>query len=133
MANMYQDEEIILKVKELTNKIKEDKLYQDYMKLRQELKKDESITQTIEEIKRLQRKYVKTNYQDKEVLEKINNLTNELEKIPLYAIYQQKEEELNNNLVFLVYHLFPYLVLAFLYFMCILYIKNQFFKRFKFH
>ena len=39
MANMYQDEEIILKVKELTNKIKEDKLYQDYMKLRQELKK----------------------------------------------------------------------------------------------
>ena len=28
---------------------------------------------------------------------------------------------------------FPYLVLAFLYFMCILYIKNQFFKRFKFH
>lgn len=101
MANMYQDEEIILKVKELTNKIKEDKLYQDYMKLRQELKKDESITQTIEEIKRLQRKYVKTNYQDKEVLEKINNLTNELEKIPLYAIYQQKEEELNNNLVFI--------------------------------
>lgn len=101
MANMYQDEEIILKVKELTNKIKEDKLYQDYMKLRQELKKDENITQTIEEIKRLQRKYVKTNYQDKEVLEKINNLTNELEKIPLYAIYQQKEEELNNNLVFI--------------------------------
>lgn len=101
MANMYQDKEIILKTKELTNKIKEDKLYKDYMKLRQELKKDENITKTIDEIKRLQRKYVKANYQDKESLEKINILTSELEEIPLYAIYQQKEEELNNNLVFI--------------------------------
>ncbi len=101
MANMYQDEEIILKTQELTNKIKEDKLYKDYMKLRQELKKDENITKTIEEIKRLQRKYVKANYHDKETLAKINNLTNELEKIPLYVIYQQKEENLNNNLVFI--------------------------------
>ena len=101
MANMYQDKEIILKTKELTNKIKEDKLYKDYMKLRQELKKDENITKTIDEIKRLQRKYVKANYQDKEALEKINSLTSELEEIPLYAIYQQKEEELNNNLVFI--------------------------------
>ena len=101
MANMYQDEEIILKTQELTNKIKEDKLYKDYMKLRQELKKDENITKTIEEIKLLQRKYVKANYHDKETLAKINNLTNELEKIPLYVIYQQKEENLNNNLVFI--------------------------------
>ncbi len=63
------------------------------MKLRQELKKDESITQTIEEIKRLQRKYVKTNYQDKEVLEKINNLTNELEKNTLVCNLSTKKKK----------------------------------------
>ena len=39
------------------------------------------------------------NYQDKELLDNINTLTKELEFIPLYYIYSQKEEELNNNLL----------------------------------
>lgn len=99
MVNMYQDKEIIEKTKELVKTIKEDNLYKEYMELRHELKSNKEINNKIEEVKRLQRKYVKGNYQDKEILDNINTLTKELEAIPLYYIYSQKEEELNNNLL----------------------------------
>ncbi len=99
MVNMYQDNEIIEKTKELVKTIKEDSLYKEYMELRHELKSNKEINDKIEEVKRLQRKYVKGNYQDKEVLDNINTLTKELESVPLYYIYNQKEEELNNNLL----------------------------------
>ena len=99
MVNMYQDKEIIEKTKELVKTIKEDNLYKEYMELRHELKSNKEINDKIEEVKRLQRKYVKGDYQDKEILDNINTLTKELESIPLYYIYSQKEEELNNNLL----------------------------------
>ena len=99
MVNMYQDKEIIEKTKELVKTIKEDSLYKEYMELRHELKDNKEINDKIEEVKRLQRKYVMGNYQDKEVLDNINTLTKELESIPLYYIYSQKEEALNNNLL----------------------------------
>ena len=98
MVNMYQDKEIIEKTKELVKTIKEDSLYKEYMELRHELKSNKEINNKIEEVKSLQRKYVMGNYQDKELLDNINTLTKELESIPLYYIYSQKEEELNNNL-----------------------------------
>ena len=99
MGNMYQDKEIIEKTKELVKTIKEDNLYKEYMELRHELKSNKKINNKIEEVKRLQRKYVKGNYQDKELLDNINTLTKELDSIPLYYIYSQKEEDLNNNLL----------------------------------
>ena len=99
MVNMYQDKEIIEKTKELVKTIKEDSLYKEYMELRHELKSNKKINNKIEEVKRLQRKYVMGNYQDKELLDNINTLTKELESITLYYIYSQKEEELNNNLL----------------------------------
>ena len=99
MVNMYQDKEIIEKTKELVKTIKEDNLYKEYRKLRHELKSNKKINNKIEEVKRLQRKYVMGNYQDKELLDNINTLIKELESIPLYYIYSQKEEELNNDLL----------------------------------
>lgn len=99
MVSMYQDKEIIDKTKELVKTIKDDSLYKEYMELRLELKANKNINDKIEEVKRYQRKYVKGNYQDKEYLDKINSLVKELETIPLYYIYRQKEEELNNNLL----------------------------------
>ena len=99
MVSMYQDKEIIDKTKELVKTIKDDSLYKEYMELRLELKANKNINNKIEEVKRYQRKFVKGNYQDKEYLDKINSLVKELETIPLYYIYRQKEEELNNNLL----------------------------------
>ena len=99
MVNMYQDKEIIEKTKELVKTIKEDSLYKEYMVLRHELKSNKEINNKIEEVKSLQRKYVMGNYQDKELLDNINTLIKELESIPLYYIYSQKEEALNNNLL----------------------------------
>ena len=99
MVNMYQDKEIIEKTKELVKTIKEDNLYKEYRKLRHELKSNKKINNKIEEVKRLQRKYVMGNYHDKELLDNINTLIKELESIPLYYIYSQKEEALNNNLL----------------------------------
>ena len=87
MVNMYQDKEIIEKTKELVKTIKEDNLYKEYMELRHELKSNKKINNKIEEVKRLQRKYV------------MGNLIKELESIPLYYIYSQKEEALSNNLL----------------------------------
>ena len=59
---------------------------------------NKSILKKIEEVKQLQKEFVKSAFLDKKIEEQIKEKEQELEKIPLYVIYLKKEEELNEIL-----------------------------------
>ena len=68
--------------------------YKKCLELRDKMSKNSEIMSLIDEIKSLQKKYMKSKSQDikKELDEKTDNLLN----IPIYYKYNQKLEEVNN-------------------------------------
>ena len=78
----YTKDEILAENKKLVDRILESDLYQEYLSLKEKIRKNEELVGKIEELKFLQQEYVKSSYQDKEVEEKIQN-------------YQEKVEELD--------------------------------------
>lgn len=89
-------------VNELFESINNSKEYQDYLKIKEVLEKDESIITLIEEIKVLQQESVNLEFSgddkykeiDKVIEEKANILNNN----PTYQEYLNKIEEFNNIL-----------------------------------
>ena len=99
MEKLVSNEEIEKKAKELVQAIKNDDKYKEYMNLRQKLTENKDIMAKIQEIKRLQKEYVKGAYLDKKIETKLNNLNKELEQYPIYKEYLAKEKEINNILI----------------------------------
>lgn len=99
MEKLVSNEEIKNKAQKLVDAIKEDKNYKEYMYLRKELKDDEDIMIKIEQIKKLQKEYVKKAYIDKDIELKLEKLNKELEQEKLYKDYLDKEKEINNILI----------------------------------
>ena len=98
MEKLVSNEEIETKAKELVQAIRDDDKYKEYMNLRQELKENDDIMSKMQEVKRLQKEYVKGAYLDKEIETKLNSLLKELEQNSLYQEYLAKEKEINNIL-----------------------------------
>lgn len=99
MEKLVSNEEIKKRAEELVKALKEDKRYQEYITLRDELKNNKDILDKMQEIKSLQKKYVKSAYLDKDIELKIKELTKELEQNSLYREYLIKEKEINNILM----------------------------------
>lgn len=91
----YTKDEILAENIKLVDRILESDLYQEYLSLKEKIRKNEELVGKIEELKFLQQKYVKSSYQDKEVEEKIQKYEERLSCNPLYAAYQEKVEELD--------------------------------------
>lgn len=98
MEKLVSNEEIENKAKELVQAIKDDDKYKEYINLRQKLKDNKDIMSKMQEVKRLQKEYVKGAYLDKEIETKLNCLLKELEQNSLYQEYLAKEKEINNIL-----------------------------------
>ncbi len=81
--------ELDLKIDNLISCIKETEEYKNCILLQEKMKKNEKLRELIEEIKRLQKKYIKTN--SEEVLENLKQQEKKLNDIPIYLDY-------NNNL-----------------------------------
>lgn len=89
---------ILAKVDNIIDSIQNSKEYQDYQFLFSKLSHNEQANQLITEVKSLQRKIVK-----KEVLKKstddlqkqLNSLLEQLNKIPLYVEFMEKQKMLN--------------------------------------
>ena len=59
---------------------------------------NEELVSLIEKIKKLQKKYVNTN--DQELLVELEKLEEELNNIPIYVIYMQYLEKVNEKIEF---------------------------------
>ena len=98
MEKLVSNEEIEKKALELVKAIKDDNKYKEYINLRKKLKDNKDIMSKMQEVKRLQKEYVKGAYLDKEIETKLNSLLKELEQDSLYQEYLAKEKEINNIL-----------------------------------
>lgn len=99
MEKLVSNEEIKEKCEELVKALKEDKKYIEYIRLREELKNNKDIMNKMQEIKSLQKRYIKSAYLDKDIELKLKELNKELEKNTLYKDYISKEKEINNILM----------------------------------
>lgn len=72
--------------------------YKKCIELKNTMSSNEELVSLIEKIKKLQKKYVNTN--DQEILVELEKLEEELNNIPIYVIYMQYLEEVNEKIEF---------------------------------
>ena len=89
-------------VNELFESINNSKEYQDYLKIKEVLEKDENIISLIEEIKVLQQESVNLEFNNDERYKEVDKVIEEKAKIlnsnPTYQEYLNKIEEFNDVL-----------------------------------
>ena len=72
--------------------------YKKCIELKNTMASNEELVSLIEKIKKLQKKYVNTN--DQELLVELEKLEEELNNIPIYVIYMQYLEKVNEKIEF---------------------------------
>lgn len=72
--------------------------YKKCIELKNTMSSNEELVSLIEKIKKLQKKYVNTN--DQEILVELEKLEEELNNIPIYVIYMQYLEKVNEKIEF---------------------------------
>lgn len=92
------DNSVLEKVEDLVSTIKGGKEYQEYVELAEKVKKNDKINKMIQEVKSLQKEIVRKENRGQDV-ENLENLVdvylNELDRLPLYAEFVEKQRELN--------------------------------------
>jgi len=89
--------EIKANIDELIIKIKENKVYKDYINLLEQVNNSNVIKELELDIREIQKKLVRTPSIQLE--EELENKKKELEEIPLYLDYKDALDELNNILL----------------------------------
>lgn len=79
--------------------IKNSKEYLKCIELKQKMDSNDSIKALVKEIKTLQKKYVKSNY-DSKVKEDLDEINKKLNDIPLYVVYLQNLDKVNAKIDF---------------------------------
>ena len=72
--------------------------YKKCIELKNTMSSNEELVSLIEKIKKLQKKYVNTN--DQEILVELEKLEEKLNNIPIYVIYMQYLEKVNEKIEF---------------------------------
>ncbi len=67
--------------------------YQNTIKLKEQMNNNKELNDLIEEIKSLQKKYIKNN--SVSIKQELDEKTKELEEYPIYNIYNKNLEEVN--------------------------------------
>ena len=85
---------------DLVNYIKDSNEYKTCIKLKSQMSNNSEINDMVKEVKELQKKYIKSGY-DKNVKMELDEVNNKLNEIPIYVIYNQNLEKVNEmiNLV----------------------------------
>ena len=79
---------------ELVSYIKNTSSYKNCISIKKKMDENEEICSSIEEIKSVQTKYVKSNYDDS-IKEKLDKLESKLNSIPIYVEYNNNLEKVN--------------------------------------
>lgn len=94
----FVNNNITSKIDEIIDFIKDSKEYQDYLFLFDKLSKNDRCNSLIKQVKTLQKELVKKQARGQninELEEKINKLVSELNAIPLYVEFVDKQQGLN--------------------------------------
>ena len=94
----FVNNNITSKIDEIIDFIKDSKEYQDYLFLFDKLSKNDRCNSLIKQVKTLQKALVKKQAHGQninELEEEINKLVSELNAIPLYVEFVDKQQELN--------------------------------------
>ncbi len=85
-------------LEEVIKEIKESKEYQSCLELKSRMQKNEDLKIKIEEIKNLQKKYVRTDFEDKNIAQELRKKEEELNEIPIFVEYNRNLEEVNKKI-----------------------------------
>lgn len=79
---------------EVVDCIKNSKEYKKCIKLKEQMKSNDEINSLVKEIKLKQKKYIRSN--DSNILSELKELEERLNCIPIYHIYTENLEKVNN-------------------------------------
>lgn len=82
------------KLDEVVNIIKESKEYKNCIDLKNKMDSNEEIKLLVNKIKRLQKKYIRSSY-DTSIKKELEEVEKELKEIPIYNIYLENLEKVN--------------------------------------
>lgn len=74
--------------------IEKSSVYQTCVSLQKQMQDNEKIMHLIDKVKKTQKKYIRSGYQES-IKEELDQYTKQLEEIPIYHIYQDSLEEVN--------------------------------------
>lgn len=75
--------------------VKESKEYKNCLLLKAKMNDNEELLALIDEVKKKQKQYVKSSFQDDSLKKELENLEEELNRVPLYLEYNQNLEVVN--------------------------------------
>lgn len=81
------------KLDKVINYILKSKEYRECISIKEKMSDNTELIKLIDEVKKLQKKYIKTN--DNSVKEELDNCINKLNSIPIYNIYMEKLDRVN--------------------------------------
>lgn len=81
-------------IEELISIIINSKEYQTCLQLKEQMSENEELLSLISDVKNLQKKYIKSNYNEK-VKQKLEEEDEKLKQIPIYVIYNENLEIVN--------------------------------------
>lgn len=91
-------EELNNRLDDIISYIISTKEYKMCISLKEQMDDNDRIKDIIKEIKQLQKEYIKNNSLDIE--EKLDDLNNELNEIPIYNVYNQNLERVNEMILY---------------------------------
>ena len=95
MEKLKTNDDILKEALKLVQALKQTKEYQEYLLSYQKILNNQFINNKIQNLKDLQKKYVKSAYLDQEIKEKMDKILKELENNQIYANYLKKQKQFN--------------------------------------
>jgi len=80
-------------IDDVVNSITNSEAYKKCLEIKEKMKDNTDISTRVNKIKRLQKKYIRSN--DENILKELDILKEELNSIPIYHMYNQYLEEVN--------------------------------------
>ena len=90
-------EKVKKNLEEVVAAIKNSKEYQNCVRIKKQMNDNPLIYEKINKIKKLQKEVVKSSY-DKDIKKELDLLVGELESIPIYVVYTQNLEIVNQKI-----------------------------------
>lgn len=95
------DKNISNDLDEVINYIKNTPEYINVTSIKNKMSNNEELIENINNLKRLQKLYVKSNYKDQDLMFQIDKINKYLKNTPIYVEYTRNLEEVNNKLTIL--------------------------------
>lgn len=90
-------ENVVSDLKEIVEYIQDSKEYQMCIKLKKQMADNTFICERVNQIKKLQKQFVQSGY-DSKIKKELDVLVSELETIPVYVIYTENLEVVNQKI-----------------------------------